>query len=69
MIGVMLEDRRLRRRVTLLMIGLGAIAMFIIADSFSALRADDGLTLDGAVAIALGVNDPTVARFTERAGA
>ncbi len=53
----------------MLAIGLGVIAMLNLADSFSISRADDGLTLDGAVAIALGANDPTVARFKERASA
>ncbi len=69
MTNTKLENHGHQRRASLLAIGLGAIVMLSLAGSFSVSRAQDGLTLDGAVAIALGANDPTVARFRERASA
>ena len=48
--------------------GLGAAFIFVIAAPATA-SAQETLRLDEAVAIALGANDPTVARFEERASA
>ncbi|WP_428406751.1 TolC family protein [Hyphococcus sp.] len=47
---------------------LVALVLVFIAGAIPAASAE-GLTIDGAVALALGANDPTVARFTERASA
>ena len=69
MISASFDGRRCGRGFRLTAIALGAIVIFNVADSRSASHADDGLTIDGAVAIALGANDPTVARFRERAAA
>lgn len=48
---------------------LGLLFVFAIFDLSTQALAADGLTIDQAVAIAVGANDPTVARFEERAGA
>lgn len=47
---------------------LAALAAVLLAGAAPG-AAGQGLTIDGAVAIALGANDPTVARFAERASA
>ena len=47
---------------------LAALAAVLLAGAAPG-AACQGLTIDGAVAIALGANDPTVARFAERASA
>lgn len=58
----MIKSRRLSSRVGLTLFAIAAI-------SVNPAAAQDGLTIDDAVAIALGANDPTVARYSARAEA
>lgn len=61
----MLRVANHNRQVTALLAVFGILLLTGAAPTAAA----EGLTIDGAVAIALGANDPTVARFAERASA